>query len=370
MTLWTRLEELIAIRSTADRPDELRRALEFVIGEAGPGFGVRRFESNGKPSALLTAPGREEDLEVILNAHLDVVPAPDGQFVPRRDGDRLYGRGAHDMKAAALVMTSVFREVAAELPYAIGLQLVTDEEVGGSDGTGHQLAHGVRARFVVIGEQSGLKVVTESKGICHARLTTGGRAAHAAYPWLGDNALLRLTAGIEKVLRRHPVPATEAWTTTVNVARIDTPNRAYNQVPAAAEAWLDIRYPPTDPDFAGRTPEQVATHLSEISGLTATVDALGPPHRADPAGPGVQALRAAARSAGYPGELLRKHGAADGRYYHALGIDAVIFGPGGDGQHGPDEYVDLTTLAPYRDALAEFLRTVSRWPAGASGPGE
>ncbi|WP_433382995.1 M20 family metallopeptidase [Actinoplanes sp. CA-142083] len=357
MTPWTdRLAELIAIPSTADRPGELARALELVIGEAGTGFVVRRFETNGKPSALLHPAGAGDELRVIFNAHLDVVPAPDEQFVPRRDGDRLYGRGAHDMKAAALVMTTVFRAVAGQLPYGMGLQLVTDEEVGGMDGTGHQLAEGVRGGFVVIGEQSGLKVVNESKGICHARLEATGLAAHAAYPWLGENAVLALMAGVERLLDRYPVPGSEAWATTVNVARIVTPNRAYNQVPAVAEAWLDIRYPPTDPDFEGRTREEVAAHLSKVSGLGATVDALGPPHFADPAGAGVVGLRAAARSVGYPGELLRKHGAADGRYYHALGIDAVIFGPGGDGQHGPAEYVDLTTLMPYHDALVNFLR--------------
>jgi acetylornithine deacetylase/succinyl-diaminopimelate desuccinylase-like protein len=124
----------------------------------------------------------------------------------------------------------------------------------------------VRAGFVVIGEQSALRVVTESKGICHARLATTGRAAHAAYPWLGENALLALTAGIGRLLARYPVPAAEAWTTTVNVARVETPNHAYNQVPAAAEAWLDIRYPPTDPDFAGRTRDEVAAHLSAVTG--------------------------------------------------------------------------------------------------------
>lgn len=352
-----RLAELIAIRSTADRPAELHRALDLVIDAAGPGFAVRRFASNGKPSALLTPPGASRgDLRVILNAHLDVVPAPDDQFVPRRDGDRLYGRGAHDMKAAALVLTAVFGEVAAGLSYPIGLQLVTDEEVGGADGTAHQLAQGVRAGFVVIGEQSALRVVTESKGICQARLSTTGRAAHAAYPWLGSNALSGLAVALDRLLARYPVPAAEEWTTTVNVARIETPNHAYNQVPAAAEAWLDIRFPPTDPDFAGRTSSEVSAYLENLTGASATVDALGPPHHADPDGPGVLALRTAIRATGHPAGLLRKHGAADARYYHAQGIDAVIFGPGGDGQHGPAEYVDLTTLRPYHDAMAGFLR--------------
>ena len=42
-------------------------------------------------------------------------------------------------------------------------------------------------------------------------------------------------------------------------------------------------------------------------------------------------------------------------------IDAVIFGPGGDGQHGAGEYADLTTVTPYRNALVSFL---TRLPAG------
>ena len=45
--------ELLAVPSTADRPDQLRRALDLVLDFVGPGFTVERFESNGKPSALL-----------------------------------------------------------------------------------------------------------------------------------------------------------------------------------------------------------------------------------------------------------------------------------------------------------------------------
>jgi succinyl-diaminopimelate desuccinylase len=72
----------------------------------------------------------------------------------------------------------------------------------------------------------------------------------------------------------------------------------------------------------------------------------------------VELLRQAGRDHGYPGSLLRKHGAADGRFYSERGMDAVIFGPGGDGQHGPDEHVDLTTLRPYHDVLVAFLRSL------------
>ena len=68
-----RAGELIAIPSTADRPDQLARALDFVLAQVKDDFAVRRFDSNGKPSALVHPRGAGE-FRVILNAHLDVVP--------------------------------------------------------------------------------------------------------------------------------------------------------------------------------------------------------------------------------------------------------------------------------------------------------
>ncbi|MEU5692449.1 M20/M25/M40 family metallo-hydrolase [Actinosynnema sp. NPDC020468] len=344
--------DLLAIRSTADRPADLHRALDLVLDLVGPGFTVERFDSGGKPSALLHA-GERRPFRVLLNAHLDVVPGADAQFTPRREGDRLYARGAQDMKLSALVLARVFRELGRDLP--IALQLVTDEEVGGYHGTGHQLDRGVTADFVVIGEHSALRVVHESRGMVTARLHATGLAAHSAYPWLGDNALLKVTRAVDAVVRRYPVPAEEAWRTTVNVARIGTANEALNQVPADAEAWLDVRFPAGDTDFDGRSPEQVAAHLAAVSGVEVEVARVEPPHRADPANPDVVALQEAARAQGFSGELLRKHGAADSRFYYGRGIDAVIFGVGGDGQHGPDEHADLTTVVPYHRALTGFL---------------
>jgi succinyl-diaminopimelate desuccinylase len=361
-TLPAAADELLSIRSTADRPDDLHRALDLVLEVVGPGFAVERFVSRGKPSALVYPAGPRPHFRVVLNGHLDVVPGSDEQFRPRRAGDRLYARGAHDMKIAALILATVFRDVARSLPVPVALQLVTDEEVGGHDGTAHQLARGVSADFVVIGEQSGLRVVAESKGIAQVRLTAYGLGAHAAYPWLGRNALVALHAAVGAVLERYPTPEAEAWTTTVNLARIETENQAVNQVPATATAWLDIRFTPEDPAFAGRSAADIEAHLRALTGVEVAVDNLGAPHRADPGSADVAGLRAAAQAAGYPGELLRKHGAADGRFYSAAGTDAVIFGPGGDGQHGPDEYLDLRTVAPYREAVTDFLRGLR--PAG------
>jgi succinyl-diaminopimelate desuccinylase len=349
--------ELLAIESTADRSDELERALRFVVEYVGPGFSVDRFESNGRPSALIHSDGDRGPYRVILNAHMDVVPADPAQFRPRRVGDRLYARGAQDMKVTGLLQARAFREMAAALPYPLALQVVTDEELGGRDGTLHQLERGVTGEFVIIGEHSGLDVVADSKGLCHVTLRTRGEGGHSAYPWLGDNALVRLVNAVERVMARYPVPAAEEWRTTVNLARVHTPNRTFNQIPAEAEAWLDVRFPADDVDLYGRGAEEIAARFTVLCGpgVSVTVDHLDGPHHADHDRPEIAALRRAAGAQGFAGKLLRKHGAGDGRHYSQRGIDAVAFGIAGAGQHGPDEYADVTTIVPYYQALTQFL---------------
>ncbi len=364
--------DLLAIPSTADRPDQLWRALDFVVDYVGPDFMVERFESNGKPSALLYAggdggassgapSGTERRFRVILNAHLDVVPGTPEQFHPRRDGDRLYARGAHDMKVSALAEACAFRDLATDLPYPIALQLVTDEEVGGRDGTRHQIERGVVGDFVIIGEQTGLSIVADSKGLFQVSLRASGVGGHGAYPWLGDNAVLRVMAAVDRVMAHYPVPTAEAWRTTVNVARIHTSNRAFNQIPAEAEAVLDVRYPSEDGDLNGRPVEEITAHFAELcgSGVSVSIDRVEPPHHADRGRDDIKVLRRATRRQGYAAAFLRKHGAGDGRFYHQRGIDAVAFGIGGAGQHGPDEYVDIATIVPYYRALTGFLTDLS-----------
>jgi len=353
--------ELLAVPSTADRPEHLRRALDLTVDVVGPGFAVERFESRGKPSALLRVESAKRPaFRVILNAHLDVVPADAEQFVPRMVGERLFARGAQDMKVSALVLAQVFSELAPRLPFPLALQLVTDEEVGGRDGTLHQIEQGVTGAFVVIGEHSGLDIVADCKGMLQATLTATGRSGHGAYPWLSDNALVKIVNTLSRLLARYPVATEEAWRTTVNVSRVQTPNRAVNQTPAHAEAWLDIRFPAEDLDFNGRTPAEVADYLGSFCdpGVGVAIDQLDPPQHADHDRPEIAALRRAAQHQGYRGEFVRKHGAGDGGFYSGRGVAAVAFGVGGAGQHGPEEYVNVSTIEPYHRALTEFLTSL------------
>jgi succinyl-diaminopimelate desuccinylase len=348
-------EELLAVPSSAAEPEQLQRAIDLVIDFVGPGFALERFQSDGVPSALLYRPaGGRPPFRLILNAHLDVVPAEPEQFRPRREGGRLYARGAQDMKVSGLVQALVFREQAQTLGYPLALQLVADEEVGGRNGTLHQLEQGVTGEFVVVGEYSGLDIGSDAKGLLHIKLQATGLSAHGAYPWLGDNAMAALVRTVSRLLDKYPSPVEEAWHTTVNVAHIGTPNRTFNRIPDRAEAWLDIRFPSDDRELTG----EPLTYLRSFCepGVTVELDQYDPPQHTDPDRPEVTALRRAAEGQGHRPALLHRHGTGDGGFYTSRGIPAVEFGIGGSGQHGPHEFAVIATIEPYYRALTDFVR--------------
>jgi len=139
-----------------------------------------------------------------------------------------------------------------------------------------------------------------------------------------------------------------------------------NQIPARAEAWLDIRFPAEDADLNGRTLREITEYLQTFCepDVTVAIDHVDPPHHADHDRPEVKELRRAAQRQGYPANFLRKHGAGDGAFYSVHGIAAVAFGVGGGGQHGPNEYVEIATIVPYYRALREFLERLRSAPAG------
>ena len=156
--LLDRADELIGIESTEDRPRQREQALAYMLSIIGTGYEVVPFTSHGRDSALIHRRGPREEIRVVLNAHLDVVPAEPGQFVARREGDRLYGRGAHDMKVAALVhgggRSSSWR---TNCRTGSPCNSSPTRRSAGATARGTSSNHGVTAGFAVIGEQSGLR---------------------------------------------------------------------------------------------------------------------------------------------------------------------------------------------------------------------
>jgi len=124
---------------------------------------------------------------LILNGHMDVVPPGDLAKWTRDpwggeiEGDRLYGRGACDMKsglASAVFTVQALQSIGVALRGDVLLQSVIGEESGGV-GTLATIVRGYRADACVIMEPMNLRIAPVHTGALTFRITVNGRAAHA-----------------------------------------------------------------------------------------------------------------------------------------------------------------------------------------------
>lgn len=337
-------------------PDGVLEAAGFVEGwlEAR-GIGVATGECRGLP-VLKAEVGPEGAPTVVLHGHLDVVPGRAGQFEARIEGERLYGRGAYDMKgalAAMLVTTAAMRECER---VRVRLGIVGDEESEeeADRGSDALVDGGFLGDFAITGEPTDLQIGVEAKGVLALRLEVGGTAAHGATPWLGDNAVLKahdVFRSIESLpFARHSSELFDR--PSINLGRI-LGGDALNKVPDRCAIDVDIRYLP-DQD-----PETVLEQVRGLPDAEVTPLFTRPPAVVDRDSPFVRGLReAAARH--HEGEPMSvgRDGASDAVSFLRVGVPAVEFGPVGAGHHGPEEWVSVPSLHAYRQALEQFLRAI------------
>lgn len=344
-------KKLISIPSTKDNPKEIKRVLEVALDEL-KGYTIERFESNGSPSALIyTGKTRPKKFKIILNGHLDVVPAKPEQFNPKEISGKLYGRGADDMKAATAVLILLFKELAKKVSYPLALQLVTDEEIGGYDGVRHQINKGVKTDFFIAGETTKFQVKNEAKGLIWLKIITVGKSAHGAFLWRGENALWKLKKILDKIEKTFPVPKKPVWRTTVNLAKISTPNMTANKVPDYAEALLDFRYVSADA-------KTIEKSIKKLVGDEAKIEFLEnePVHFSSEDSQYVLKLQETSqRLLGRKIKIVKGHGASDARHCSRVGLAAIEFGPQGHGLHSDNEYMEIKSLNDYYQVLRQFL---------------
>src|SRR3954463_15523721 len=174
-------------------PEGIASAAGFVKGwlEARD-IDVRTETNNGLPVLAATV-GAGSGPTIVLHGHLDVVPGRPEQFEPRVDGDRLYGRGAYDMKGGLAAMMCATRDLAAQSGVKVHFVCVSDEESDedGRRGSDYLVEKGYTGDFAITGEPTDMHIGVQAKGVLALRLEVSGTAAHGATPWLGDNAVLK-----------------------------------------------------------------------------------------------------------------------------------------------------------------------------------
>lgn len=344
-------KKLISVRSTDDNPKGLTEIMALAKNEVKE-YHLEEFVKDGIPSFLAyNTKTRPRKFKMLFNAHLDVVSAKEGQYIPKEKNDRLYGRGAFDMKGAAVAEILAFKEMAKKLTVPIGLQIVTDEEIGGFNGTKYQVEQGVRSDFVLVGEQTNFDIGNEAKGIIWIKYTVFGKTAHGAYPWQGDNAIIKANKILDKIRTQYPVPKKAVWETTVNVAQIESTNKTFNKVADDCSIFCDIRYVPSDAKNILTKLRKFAPPESKI-----TISENEPVHFTEKNNPYIKLIQEVSKKIikKVP-KVIRKNGASDLRHYDEVGCSGVEFGPIGYGLHTDNEWVDMKSLNDYYLILKELL---------------
>jgi succinyl-diaminopimelate desuccinylase len=314
---------------------------------------------NGLPvlAATVGAHSGADAPTVVFHGHVDVVPAHSEQFIPRVDGDRLFGRGAYDMKGGLAAMMAATCDLAGQTDVRVHFVCVSDEESDEATqrGSDYLVEQGYTGDFAITGEPTDLHIGIQAKGVLAMRIEVSGRAAHGSTPWLGDNAVLK---AIDVFRQIESLPFARESSEffdrpSISLGRI-IGGDALNKVPDLCAMDVDVRYLP------GQDPERILEDVRSIPDVHVAKVFRRDPAIVERTNPYVQML-AAAVAEGMPAERISvgRDGASDAISFLEAGVPAVEFGPEGAGHHGPEEWVSIQSLSRYRGALVEFVHLIA-----------
>ena len=380
-------------RTMSDRPaelDALTADLVSIETENPPGnerpcaeyihewFTERNIEADlvhepdeDRPQVAATV--GDGDPTLVLNGHIDVVPAGDREGWNRDpyggeiQGSTLYGRGSADMKTGVAVAMLTAADLAEDLESgdltgSLVVQAVMGEETA-EPGTRTLLEQGYDGDYGVVLEPTEMRTATSEKGLAWYEISVEGDPSHASRPDQGSNAILNA----EPVLA-----ALQAYDSRVRERSHDLLGQAYatvtgfeagtkeNVVPERATLTVDRRFLPDE--SAEEIDDEVADLLAEVEkedGVTTDWERTRTYESAEiPADSHLaETLRAHSHeAAGVPDEPWGVTASTDVRnFVNDFGIEAVTWGPGPlDQAHTFDEHTDLDHAAT---ALGVLKRT-------------
>jgi acetylornithine deacetylase len=326
-------------------------------------------ETRGRPSVIVRARGTGTGRSLLLCAHLDTVGIEGvvDPFDARVEGDRLYGRGAYDMKSGLASALLACREAhAAGLSGDVIVAAVADEEHA-SIGV-QEVLRSLGADAAIVTEPTELEITVAHKGFVWLEIEVTGVAAHGSRPGLGIDAILKMgpilngLAELEQRLgeRLHPTLGPGS----LHASLIEG-GRELSTYPDRCVLALERR---TLPGEQGDAVER------EIDALLDRCRADDPelvvecrtllvrdPFEVDTAAEIVQALLAAATDElATPPPLVSVSYWADSAFIARAGIPTVLFGASGTGAHASEEWVSIPDAVSATRILIAVARAFCR----------
>lgn len=350
------LQELVEVESFSSDAAAVRECAQVVARIGGTMLGVDgEIIGDTHPAVRFTFGAGAS--RVMLLGHFDTV-WPTGTLArwPFSVTDGVAtGPGVFDMKAG--VVQGLFALASLDRLDGVSVLLTSDEEIGapGSRTLIEGMAREADAVLVCEPSEKGALKVAR-KGQATYRIDAHGKAAHSGLnPWDGANALTALSQAVLDVSK------IAAGDTTVTPTLAEA-GSAMNTVPAAAHAFVDVRF------FTGAEQERVR---SEMRALTSSVDGVrlevacpherGPLERTASEALFARAQRLAEGLGIEPLEGVAVGGASDGNFTAALGTPTLDgLGPVGAGAHAEGEHVIVEKMAQRAALVAALVEDLTR----------
>jgi succinyl-diaminopimelate desuccinylase len=323
--------------------DEVEAALRAQTS----GFEIIR---NGDAVLARTSLGRPS--RVLLAGHLDTVPVA-GNVPSCLVGGQLFGCGTADMKSGDAVFLHLAATV-AEPAHDLTLVFYDCEEIdAAANGLGRierELPEWLRADVAILGEPTAGFIEAGCQGTLRVVVSARGVRAHSARSWLGDNAIHKLGAVLDRLAayqpRRVEIDGCE-YREGLSAVRVEG-GVAGNVIPDAASVTVNFRFAPD------RSVDAALRHVHEVlDGLAVSIELTDSAAGALP-GLSQPAAKALVEAAG--GQVRAKYGWTDVARFAALGVPAVNFGPGDPNlAHTRDERVAASAITAAAEMLRRYL---------------
>ncbi|HYB35445.1 MAG TPA: succinyl-diaminopimelate desuccinylase [Mycobacterium sp.] len=310
------------------------------------------FEIVRSGNAVLARTRLHRPTRVLLAGHLDTVPVA-GNLPSRRDGGLLHGCGSVDMKSGCAVFLHLAATV-AEPVHDLTLVFYDCEEIEwAANGLGRiqrELPDWLSADVAILGEPTGGYIEAGCQGTLRVEIHTAGTRSHSARPWLGDNAIHKLGAVLDRLVG-YQARTVEidgcAYREGLSAVRING-GVAGNVIPDAASVTINYRFAPD------RSAAAALRHVHDVfDGLDVRIEQTD---AAAGALPGLSEPAAKALVEAAAGQVRAKYGWTDVSRFAALGIPAVNYGPGDPRlAHLADERVPVDQITAAVDMLRRYL---------------
>ena len=359
-------QDLISIRSETGNKQESMQVLEYARDLfKGSDANIEIFAQEDIAPVIYISNTKDNNLDVMILGHLDVVPADDKLFKPYVEEGILHGRGSLDMKSfAAVAFNSMEYVLKHNLPIKFGILLSTDEEKG-SKGTHAFLEQhpNLMSKIVLDNDVGGdiQKIVTKCKNPVFVKIKTKGLAAHGSTPWDGVDANQIMFETLDNIRKKYPYYSknrkspNDKWIDTVHVAKING-GEVSNIIAENCEALLDFRL------TENSTIENLKNNLQNCmaDGADFEIVSESTPVVMDENNQYILDYKHFAENIlGRKIEFEHIGGATDSRAFALKGSIVIMHSGTGEGMHGANEWVTIDSVLKLADIQIRFIEKIS-----------